>query len=240
MGLAVLIAASPAWSATADPSSDAEPAAWTFSRDEVAAAVAPLRADPNLGGTQQVKTLRWNRASAEPAPQPAPAWLEGLFEFLGRSSGALMWAAGAVAAAIALVWSARALTARMPAESMPRPVTASRIRGMDLAPESLPGDIGAAALALFEGGRNREALSLMYRGALSRAVYRYGVGIEESYTESEVQRAVNAGLDAPRAAYVAEIIATWQRAVYGGEAVLHEKVARLCRTFMPTLDGPAA
>jgi hypothetical protein len=238
--VAVLVAGSPGWTAAADVSSDAEPANLSFSRDQVQAAAARLRADPNLGGTERIKRLSWNQAKAERAPTPVPAWLEGLFEFLSRSSAALIWAGGAVAAAIALVWSARVLTARVPAAATPRPVAATRIHGMDLAPESLPADIGAAALALFEAGRSREALSLMYRGALSRAVHRHGVSIEASYTEKEVQKAVNAALDAPRAAYIGEIIATWQRVVYAGEAVLHEKIARLCRTFVTTLDGAAA
>jgi hypothetical protein len=238
IAIALLTAGSPGWTAAADVSSDAEPVNLSFSRGQVEAAVGRLRADPNLGGTERIKTLSLNRASAERAP--TPAWLRGLFEFLSRSSAALIWAAGAVAAAIALVWSARVLTARAPAQAAPRPVVAARVQGMDLAPESLPDDVGAAALALFEAGRSREALSLMYRGALSRAVHRYGVSIEASYTEKEVQKAVNAALDAPRAAYIGEVIATWQRVVYAGEAVLHEKIARLCRTFMPTLDGTAA
>ena len=240
LAIAALIAGSPGRSAAADVSSDAEPASSSISRDQVQAAAARLRADPNLGGTERVKKLRLNRTSADGPPTPPPVWIRGLLELLSRSSAALVWAAGAVAAAIALVWSARVLTARVPAETTPRPVVARRIQGMDLTPESLPDDIGAAALALFEAGRSREALSLMYRGALSRAVHRYGVSIEASYTEKEVQEAVNAALDAPRAAYIGEIIATWQRVVYAGEAVLHEKIARLCRTFVSTLDGAAA
>jgi hypothetical protein len=148
--------------------------------------------------------------------------------------------AGAGAAAAALVWGARVLTARAPAGAMPEIPVVSRLRGIDLRPESLPDDIGGTALKLFEAGRSREALSLMYRGALSRAVHRYHVSIGESFTEGEVLRAVNATLDPPRAAYISEVIATWQRVVYAGEVVLHERFARLCRTFMPTLDGAAA
>ena len=147
--------------------------------------------------------------------------------------------AGAVLVAISIVWIGRALSTRVSAAPIPSPKV-SRVRGMDISPESLPADIGAAALSLLEAGRNRDALSLLYRGALSRAVHRYGVTIGESYTEGEALRAVNGTLDPPRAAYIADLIATWQRAVYAGEAVMHDSVARLCRTFMPTLDGAAA
>jgi hypothetical protein len=239
--LAALLAAGPPPPAAAAAPGDPGSHAAALSRDEVAAAAARLRADPNLGGTETVKTLRWSRAnSGRRVNAPAPAWVQGLFDFLSQSSSVLLWMAGAAAAAVALVWSARVLTARAPPGSMPPPLLVSRLRDIDLRPESLPEDIGAAALALFEAGRSREALSLMYRGALSRAVHRYHVSIGESFTEGEVLRAVNATLDPPRAAYICEVIATWQQVVYAGEAVLHERFARLCRTFMPTLDEAGA
>jgi uncharacterized protein DUF4129 len=236
---ALLAGALPAGRAAA---ADADPASRVsaISRDQVSAAAARLRADPNLGGTETVKTLRWARARRADAPAPVPAWVKGLFDFLSQSSSVLLWVGGAAAAAIALVWSARVLTARVPAGALPAPPAVARLHDIDLRPESLPDDIGAAALALFEAGRSREALSLMYRGALSRAVHRHHLRIGESYTEGEVLRAVNAMLDPPRAAYISEVIATWQRVVYAGEAVLHERFARLCRTFMPTLDGAGA
>jgi Domain of unknown function (DUF4129) len=210
------------------------------SPQEVRAAVATLRTDPNLGGEKKIKSLHWTTSSEkESDPTPVPNWFLGFLEFLSRFSSLLLWAAGAVLVAISIVWIGRALSTRVSAAPIPSPKV-SRVRGMDISPESLPADIGAAALSLLEAGRNRDALSLLYRGALSRAVHRYGVTIGESYTEGEALRAVNGTLDPPRAAYIADLIATWQRAVYAGEAVMHDSVARLCRTFMPTLDGAAA
>ncbi len=57
--------------------------------------------------------------------------------------------------------------------------------GMDLRPESLPEDIGASCLALLDKGRKREALSLLYRGTLSRLVNLYSLEIHASFTEAE-------------------------------------------------------
>ena len=115
----------------------------------------------------------------------------------------------------------------------------SAVQGLDIRPESLPENIGAAALELLEAGREREALSLLYRGALSRAVHRHGIAILPSATEGEALRAVNATLDPPRAAYFADLVTLWQHAVYAGERVSAKPIDRLCRGFAASLEGSA-
>jgi hypothetical protein len=94
-------------------------------------------------------------------------------------------------------------------------------------------------LELLEAGREREALSLLYRGALSRAVHRHGIAIGAAATEGEALRAVNATLDPPRAAYFTDLVALWQRTVYAGESVSAKPIARLCRGFAESLEGSA-
>jgi hypothetical protein len=231
--LIAMLACSPA----AHPSSDQS--AGALSRDEIHAAVAKLRADPNLGGEKKIRSLRWTEQKAQ-QPKTAPTWVFGLFQFLAQSASALLWVAGAFCAAIAAIWIIRTLRTRLPAGKETAAPIVSSVRGMDIRPDSLPEDIGAIALALLEAGRTRDALSLLYRGALSRAVHRFGVAIGESYTEGEALRAVRAKLDAPKAAYFSDLIGIWLRAVYAGETVTQEPIAYLCRSFLPTLDGVAA
>jgi uncharacterized protein DUF4129 len=231
--------ASGAWAAgSGAPASAAANAASIgtyLSRDEIRAAAAKLRADPNLGGEKSLRTLRWNETQ-EAKAAPAPRWLTQLFDFLAQSSSLLLWIVGALCVAIAVVWGIRVLRERVPAAATPEPEVTS-LHGLDIRPESLPENIGAAALELLEAGRDREALSLLYRGALSRAVHRYGIAIAASATEGEALRAVNAALDPPRAAYFAGLVALWQRTVYAGESVMREPVARLCRGFAESLEG---
>ncbi len=215
---------------------NAAPIGTYLTRDEIRAAATKLRADPNLGGEKTLRTLRWNEVHRE-QPTP-PGWLTRLFDFLAQSTSLLLWIVGAVCAAIAVVWVIRVLRQRAPVAAVEeRPVTS--VQGLDIRPESLPENIGAAALALLEAGREREALSLLYRGALSRAVHRYGIAILASATEGEALRAVNARLDPPRAAYFAELVAVWQRAVYAGELVSAKLIDRLCRGFTASLEGAA-
>lgn len=206
-----------------------------LTREEIRAAAAKLHADPNLGGESTLRTLRWEEVKQRKA-SPPPAWLTRLFDFFAQSSSLLLWIGGAVCAAIAVVWAIRLLRERVPIAAVPdRRVTS--VHGLDIRPESLPEDIGAAALALFHAGREREALSLLYRGALSRAVHRHGVAILPSATEGEALRAVNARLDPPRAAYFSDLVTLWQRAVYAGELFSAEPIDRLCRGFAASLEG---
>ena len=102
------------------------------------------------------------------------------------------------------------------------------VRGLDIRPESLPPDIGAAALELLDKAGEREALSLLYRGALSCAVHRHHIAIGASTTEGEALRAVNATLDPGGAAYFADLVGLWHRVVYAHERVMREPIARLC------------
>jgi hypothetical protein len=223
-------------SAASATAANAAPIGTYLTRDEIRTAGAKLRADPNLGGEKTLRTLRWNEEKAQATPPPR--WLTRLFDFFAQSSSLLLWIVGAVCAAIAVVWAIRMLRQRAPVATLEeRAVTT--VQGLDIRPESLPENIGAAALELLEAGREREALSLLYRGALSRAVHRYGIAILASATEGEALRAVNATLDPPRAAYFADLVALWQRAVYAGESVMRDPIDRLCRGFAASLEGSA-
>ena len=216
---------------TAQPAPDAAP-----TPAQIEAAAAKLRTDPNLGNQHKVRSLHWVESRTQPPPE-APAWIQGLFEYLGQTASVLLWIAGGVAAAIAIVWIFRLIRARAPrAARVQTPPAASHVSGLDIRPASLPEDVGAAALALLEAGRTRDALSLLYRGALSRAVHRFAIPIEESFTEGEALGALQSRLDRPRADYFRELLGLWQSAVYAGQTTAPESVAALCTGFSSTLD----
>ncbi len=227
----------PPGSPGASPPSGA-PVGSYLSRAEIHAAAAKLRADPNLGGEKTVRTLRWNEQQ-EARLSTAPMWLTGLVDFLAQSLSVLLWIVGAIAAAIAVVWLTRLLRRRVPGVATIEPRVIS-VRGLDIRPESLPPDIGAAALELLDKAGEREALSLLYRGALSCAVHRHHIAIGASTTEGEALRAVNATLDPGGAAYFADLVGLWQRVVYAHERVMREPIARLCSGFRASLEGAPA
>ncbi|MDB4508193.1 hypothetical protein N9051_01275 [Akkermansiaceae bacterium] len=62
------------------------------------------------------------------------------------------------------------------------------LAGMNIAPETLPDDVPTEARKLWDAGQKREALALLYRGAISSLVSRDLVEIEESDTEMDCLR----------------------------------------------------
>jgi hypothetical protein len=200
-------------------------------------AVAELTRDPNLGGEIQVRTLRWTQASKPaPASEPPP-WIVGFFNFLRQISSLLLWVLGAVAVAVAALWIFRHVGVPRRTAIPPAVPLAGRVFDLDLRPDSLPDDVAGAALELTRAGRVREALSLLYRASLSRAVNRFGVVIAASLTEREALGAVHAALDEPRGRYFTDLVGMRQRVVYAGEAVAGEDVAVLCARFGDILDA---
>jgi len=206
---------------------------------DVEAAVTAMRADPLLGGVRQVKRLRWVKAADAPDEPPSP-WLVALFDSLSEGMSLLLWVAGAVAFALLVVWMLRVLRLRRAQRPRGAPPPALRSSRLDLRTDTLPADVGTAARELLDAGRGREALSLLYRGALSRATHRFGVPIAAADTETDVLRAVEAGLDAPRARFVGELVRLWQGAVYAGDPAPPDRVVSLCAHFAATLDAAAS
>jgi len=227
--MAVLLAAH-ASAAFAGP----QPAAGEPTRAQVQTAVDELRRDPNLGSDKKIRSLHWVDKKSPP-PADAPPWIVDLFQFISQASGLLLWVAGGIGLAFAAVWIYRVIQARRPAATAVIPQPASHIQDLDIRPDSLPADVGEAALALLNAGRTREALSLLYRGALSRAVHQFSVPIDASYTEGEALRAVNRSLDSARAGYFSSLVGLWQRAVYAADVLPAEPIAALCREFSPIL-----
>jgi hypothetical protein len=99
--------------------------------------------------------------------------------------------------------------------------------GMELAPESLPADVAGAASALAKEGRLREALALLYRGALSQLVHRRGLQLLSSHTEIEVLRLV----PADTAPYVEKLVDAWRACAYASRPPGAETVDELATGY---------
>jgi len=137
--------------------------------------------------------------------------------------------AAAIAFVVSLIWRYRHLLRGRSVDSggRLRPPPARVVMGMDVAPETLPPDIPAAALELWRVGRRQEAMSLLYRGAISRLIEAGKVEISESDTESDCMRRVAAEA-APHAPYFGGLTEAWMRLAYGRTVPADETIRELC------------
>jgi hypothetical protein len=211
---------------------------------QVKAAVAELAQDPNMGKTEKAHRLQWkHQGDDEPAnDKPNGAWLEwiaGALSWFATTARALLWVIGIVLAGILGLYIKRFLEVRGTGPAAMRLAMPTHVRDLDIRPESLPDDVGASAWGIWERGEHRAALALLYRGALSRLAHVHEVPIRDASTEGDCVSLANAHLLAQPAAYVAQLIRVWQRAVYGNANPTDEEIRALCGGFAEALDKSA-
>jgi len=91
------------------------------------------------------------------------------------------------------------------------------IFGLDLDPESLPDDVGTSAWALWQDKKFSAALSLLYRGSLSKLVIRDGVKLPSSATEGDcikILKKSHVNNNKELVTYFETLTSMWQRAAY--------------------------
>jgi hypothetical protein len=185
--------------------------------------IAEVLKDPEFGHYRE--TMQWQaRDPAKPRERTAPDWrLHGIGYALAKAAEVLFWGLVVAAVAYALWWAMRLLPrgAALPHEPY-RPPPA--LFGMELAPEKLPPSVADAAAALARDGKLREALSLLYRGALSELVHKRGIELLPSHTEGEAVKL--AGMP-----YLASLVDAWRRCAYAQQRPLREEVERLVTDY---------
>ncbi len=216
------------------------------SREQVQKAADQVRADPNLGHVKHEKTLRFkefqlddNSDKTKPDDKPRerskaepPGWAVGFAHWLSETGHVFVWVVGAIAVAFVAATAHRWMRARGESQQ-DRKLAAlpSHVRDLDIRPQSLPDSIGEAARKLWLRGEQREALSLLYRGTLSRLVHGHAVPIRAASTEGECVRLAQGHVNAECGRYVGDLVQAWQLAVYGARMPESATVMALCDAF---------
>ncbi len=234
--------------AASEPDAAASSASTDARALRIEAAVDKLRADPLLAGRHKEHQLRWKDAPRKdedhrkkPPDSSLGEWFVSLIRFLNDTSRFLLWGIVAVLVVLALVSARHLVQLRAFQRRAKAAAAVSHVRDLDVRPESLPDDVGAAAWALWQAGRVPEALSLLYRGALSRLIHRFEVPITASTTEGECLELARERLEPPALRYVTQVVRAWEASSYGGRALSTAMGEALCTGFGTRLDAaPAA
>ena len=168
---------------------------------------------PELDGKRDAKPFDWS-------------WLGALTKWLSEASRAAAWVAAALALGFVLYYLARYLRLHRFANLAQR--RPDFLFGLDVRPESLPEDVAGTAEALARESRLREALSLLYRGALV-GFMDAGIEFRHGDTEGDCMRCVEAAERPARRAYFQRLVEAWQSLAYGHHAAEPAAVAALAR-----------
>jgi hypothetical protein len=166
-------------------------------------------------------------------------WLGRAGNAIARSARVLVWLLGA-ALAVWVLFQLRRWARWRSAPLVRQPAALpSHVGKLDIQPESLPENIGAAAAALWRRGQyeqQRAALSLLYRGALSRLVHgQAAVPIRATSTEGDCLALARPRLPEGAYDFFAGLVQVWQLAAYGARLPETAQVLALCDGFAPNL-----
>jgi hypothetical protein len=235
--LAAVFVLAGALTAPAAPAAAPESAAPTAA--EIDAAIAKVKADPDLAAERTIRTLKFDPDENKEKDFSVPSWLRwlgDLFGWIAQVSRVLVWVVIAALIAVIVIFVVRIFMRGREVGLAAKFVAPTHVQDLDIRPESLPDDIGAAARALWDSGDQRAALALLYRGMLSRLAHVHEIPIRASSTEGDCLSLAARKLDAARIDYVTRLVRNWQRAIYGGVTLDTADVHALCAQFATQLD----
>jgi hypothetical protein len=205
---------------------------------------------PEFGHTKEVKGWYPKKPKDKPAEPKESGlwdWLAPVFEFIARVFGVLGQALLWLAVALAIAFLVLLLVRYGPHLGSPKAAGSSQRRGkpktlfgMAITPASLPDDIPASARGLLQQGRLREALSLLYRGALSKLTHEHGIPLKDSATEGDCVRMLKSrpGTLAPDAVgYFQDLTRVWQGTAYGKRTPPQGELLSLCDSWAVHFHG---
>jgi hypothetical protein len=207
-------------------------------RESAAALIEQVLQGEDFGQDRVVKRWRfkdWNEDAEETFPEwiiDFLIWLEQHQELWQGWSGAAFWLKILLVALFGgllfyLVRRYRGPLSRL-VNSRAREDAPVILFGLDVTPESLPTDVPAQVMRLWEAGATRDALSLLYRASLSRLIDRYQVAFHASHTEAECASLVRAQGIESLSEFFWELTQVWRRLAYGHRLPAGDTVRALC------------
>jgi hypothetical protein len=208
--------------APARPAAAAEPAA---------SEIKTVLSDPEFGHRETRSRLTYVGPEWTMKPSQSKtdwSWLEEFIRWAVESARAVTWGAAALVAGTLLYHLARYLRLRG-FKRVPR-ARPDFLFGLDVRPESLPGEIAATAAALARAGRVREALSLLYRASLVRFMDE-GLEFASGDTEGDCLRRADGAAAPTRRDYFHRLVSAWRSLAYGHRHVAPDDAVALAKEW---------
>ncbi len=166
--------------------------------------------------TKAHKVERWLPLEKdETKPEDVAEWVKSLQVAFASATKGLLWIAVIVLLVLAVVYRRQILAMLRPVRRKEKaPPPPDILFGMDIRPESLPEDIAAHSRSLWDAGQYREALSLLYRGALMRLTRHEQLPIADSHTEGDILQLAGQQLRGQKIIWLTAVTRAWQEIAY--------------------------
>ncbi len=178
--------------------------------------------------------LDWELDEQETQSSSLPEWLTEFFAAAGQLIGEFGQILLIAVAFVLIGWllvrviGEGTFTLDVVSGEARRERTPKALFGLEITEESLPADVADEARSVAASGRARDALALLYRGALSRLALDHGAELPRGVTERECLDAARPVLDAEGITYFSRLTLTWLRCAYGHREPAHDDLGALC------------
>lgn len=202
---------------------------------EIAEALEKVVQDDALDTSQEDMVWRRKDANDPPSDIDEPDVDFGFLEEVGKFLSVIveLWLWLVVAGLAVLLYMTRDLwlpyleDLRAP-QAKPRRVILST---GEITADVLPDDIPAEVRRLWQTGKKRDALSLLFRGSVFYVVTEHGVRVPPSATEGACVKAVKAHSGEELSGYFEKVVMAWVWLAYGSREPADELLQSLCNDW---------
>jgi hypothetical protein len=240
VALVAALALAPSVGVAAEPAPAGGVASTPLPQGAVRRELKAVLDDPVFG--KKETESRWVARAREDTKEPS--WMRALRDFMtavarwiGEVGRIVVWTVGGVLLALAVYWLIRHHE-RWRGRRRTRVIPQS-IFGLDVRPASLPDDVVAAARAALHAGEITQALSLLYRGALSTLIHAGGVDFKSGDTEGDCWRRASPALTADGSAYFRALLDAWLLTAYAHRPPPVAELVQLCDRWPAHFGGNA-
>lgn len=180
---------------------------------QASAKIKEVMALDELNNRTKIKT--WV-AKDQQETQPSKDKLsEGIIQLVASILKSLLWIAVLIAIVLAIIYRQKILAYLVPLRQQTALVHVPEVLfGLDIRPESLPEDIAGTTHKLWQEGKAREALSLLYRGALVILTHEEHLEIHTGHTEGDILKLAKPSTETERYHYLRTLTKLWQTIAY--------------------------
>ena len=200
--------------------------------DEAKQVIQSILQDDKFQAWKEVERLRFkNNDDTENRDEPADPLSRDFIQFIAQLFEIVLWTIP-----LLVLWGLyryRHLWPRL----FNRPLQTDEqtipevVFGLDIRKESLPEDIPLTAQKLWHENRQREAVGILYRGALRELFTRYSIELPPGATEGDCLNLIRKYDAGSTLSYFGDLTRLWQMIAYAHRSPKQENFDLLCRTW---------